>query len=130
MGECGEEVKTLSQETQSRRLCKLCEHNLRLATELDLGCGTAVRARTGGSARGDRLQPEGVVSRGDHGQRDGRAVATGVHVLGLKPCAQARVINFGLTLPEIGGQSTLDPKMVQLQFDGRNVLRKIAAHVI
>jgi hypothetical protein len=53
-----------------------------------------------------------------------------VHVLGLKPRAEAGVINLGLTLPEIGGQSTLDPEMIQLQLDCRDILWEVTPHVV
>jgi len=58
------------------------------------------------------LQAEDVVARGDHVQRNGVTIAAGVHVLGLKPRAQARVKDLRLALPEIRGQAALDPKVI------------------
>jgi hypothetical protein len=40
-----------------------------------------------------------------------------MHVFGLEPRAQARIDYFRLALPEIRPQSTLDPEVIQLQFD-------------
>ncbi len=39
-------------------------------------------------------------------------------------------MNFRMALPKIRSQSTLDPKMIQLEFDRRNVLGKIPPYVI
>src|SRR6185437_11247693 len=41
-----------------------------------------------------------------------------------------RIVNLGLTLPEIGLQSALNAKMPQLQFNVLRPLREIPAHVI
>ena len=79
---------------------------------------------------GYRLQAKGILPRWNHSQRYGGAVAACVHVLVFEPRAQARIVDFRLALPEIRSQSTLDPKMIQLQFDGRDVLGKVAPDII
>jgi hypothetical protein len=63
------------------------------------------------------LQAKGVLARGDHVQRNRVTVPAGMHVFGLEPRAQARIDYFRLALPEIRPQSTLDPEVIQLQFD-------------
>jgi len=67
--------------------------------------------------RWDRLQAEGVITLRNHRQGDRRAIAAAVHVLGFEPCAQPWIEDLRLALPEIGSQSALDPKMIQLQLD-------------
>jgi hypothetical protein len=83
-----------------------------------------------GGLSGDRLQAESIVACGNHVEWNGGAIPAGVHVLGFEPCAQTGVVDFGLALPEVGSQSTLDPEMIQLQFDGRDVLGEVAANVV
>jgi hypothetical protein len=39
-------------------------------------------------------------------------------------------VNLRLTFPEVWTEATLNLQMVELQLDGRNALRKIAAHVV
>lgn len=82
------------------------------------------------TVHGNGLQAEGVVACGNHYERDGRATPITMHMLGLEPRAEARIVDFGLTLPEIRRQAALDPKMIQFQFDGRNILWKIATDII
>lgn len=95
-----------------------------------LSGGLGVHSRSHSAACRNRLQTKRVVARGDQRQRNRSAIAAGVHVLGFKPCAEARVINLGLALPEIWRQSTLDPKVIQLQFDCRDILWEVTPHVI
>ncbi len=77
-----------------------------------------------------RLETKRIFARWNHVQSYGMAIPAGVHVLGLKPCAQARIENFRLSLPEIGLQPALDPKVVYLQFNGGDVSGKITPDVI
>jgi hypothetical protein len=80
--------------------------------------------------RRHRLQTECILSRWNHVQSDGMTIAARVHVLGFKPCAQTRIENFRLTLPEIRRQPALDTKVIYLQFDGGDVLGKITPDII
>jgi len=68
---------------------------------------------------------EGVLSRRNHGQRDGSAVCAGVVVLGLQPCTETRVVNLGLVLPKVRPQPTLYLEMIQMQLDNRDIPREI-----
>lgn len=53
-----------------------------------------------------------------------------MHMFGFEPRTQARIVDFRLALPEIWRQSALDPEMIQLQFDGGHILRKIPPYII
>lgn len=78
----------------------------------------------------NRLETERVVARRNHCERNGVTIAAALHVFGFKPCAETRIEDFRLALPKIRCQSTLDPEMIQLQFDGRDVLWEISPYVI
>ena len=69
------------------------------------------------------------MSSGYHRERYRRAIRFGMHVFGLKPGAQPGVEDFRLALPKVGIQSALDVEMVELEFDGWNVILKVAPHV-
>ena len=58
------------------------------------------------------LQAKRVLTCGDHIQGDGVTIPAAMHVLGLKPCAQARIKDFRLALPEIWRQPALDPEVI------------------
>lgn len=94
------------------------------------GRGTIVDTGTRGAFRSHGLEAKGVFAGRNHRQRYWRTTAAAVHVLGFKPGAQTRVINLRLTLPEVGGQSTLDPKVIQLKFNCRDIFGEIATDII
>ena len=94
------------------------------------GRGTGLHAGPRRRVRGDGLDPERVVALRNHGQRNRISAAAAVHVLGFKPRAESRVVDIGPALPELGSQSTLDPEMIQLQLDGRHILREVSPDVI
>jgi hypothetical protein len=52
-----------------------------------------------------------------------------MHVFRLEPGAQPGIEDFRLALPKVGIQSALDVEMVELEFDGWNVILKVAPHV-
>jgi len=79
--------------------------------------------------RSDRLETEGIMTCGDHRERHRRAIRFGMHMLGLEPGAQPGVVDFRLALPKIRLQSALDVEVIELEFDGRNVILKIAPHI-
>lgn len=76
----------------------------------------------------DGLQAEGVLSRWNHGQRNGTPIRILVQS-GFEPGAKSGVEDLRVSLPEFWIQSALDLQMIQLQLDNRNVLRKITARV-
>jgi len=75
------------------------------------------------------LQPEGVLSRGNHGDGDRALVRLGMKMLGFEPGAEPGIVNFRLVPPEIGRQATLDPQMIQLQFNDRDAFGEVTPHV-
>jgi len=88
-------------------------------------CGPRGRFTPGNSFQRDELQAEGVFALGNHRQRDGSSIRSAMHVLRLQPGAQPGVVNLGLAAPEARVQPTLNPQMIQLQFDNRSFFRKI-----
>lgn len=76
------------------------------------------------------LQAKRVLACGNHVETYRVAIPAGVHVLGFQPCAEARVEDLRLALPEIWPQPALDPKVIQLQFDGGDILGEIPPDVI
>jgi len=106
--------------------------------------GTRSRAREGReSGRGqrgsdcvsraflaNRLESEGVLAGGDHGQRDRIAVFAFVNVPGFKPDAEARIDDFRFVLPEAGLETALNVEVIELQFDHRGVRGKVAADIV
>jgi hypothetical protein len=74
------------------------------------------------------LQFEGVASGRNQGQRYG-AIGDAVEILGFKPCAEARIIDFRFTLPEIGLETALNAEMAELKFDVVSVSWEIATHI-
>jgi hypothetical protein len=68
----------------------------------------------------NRLQPVGILSRWNHGQRDGRSIQICMHMPGFQPGAQPGVEDFRLASPEIGLQTALNLEMIQLQLDAQN----------
>jgi len=77
----------------------------------------------------NRLQPEGVFAGRNHRQLDWASIPPGVHVLRLQPRAEPRVVDLRIVSPETRFQAALNLQMIQLQFDCRNVLGKIAADI-
>ena len=77
----------------------------------------------------NRLETEGVLSSGDHRERYRRAIGFGVHVFGLQPGAQPGIEDLRFALPKIRIQTALNVEMVELQFDCRNVITKVAADI-
>jgi hypothetical protein len=77
-----------------------------------------------------RLQAKRIFARWNHVQRYRVAVPACVHVLGFKPRAQTGIEYFRLSLPEIGRQPALDPKVIYLQFNGGDVSGKITPDVV
>ena len=69
--------------------------------------------------RSDRLEAEGIMTGGNHRERDRRAIWFGMKVFGLKPGAQPGIENFRLPLPEVWIQSALNVEVIKLEFDGR-----------
>jgi hypothetical protein len=49
---------------------------------------------------------------------------------GLKPSAEARIVNLRLIVPETGRQLTLNLQMIQLQLDDSNVFREKAPDIV
>lgn len=86
-----------------------------------LGAGLSVQA--------NRLQPVGVLSLRNHGQRDGRSIQLCMHMPSFKPGTEPWVEDLRLASPEIGLQATLNLEMVQLQFDTGNVFGEIAPDI-
>jgi hypothetical protein len=87
--------------------------------------GTSARSERHG---GHRLQFEGVISGGNQGQGHG-AIGGAVEILGFKPCAKPWIVDFRLTLPEVGFEAALNAEMAELEFDVVRVLWKIAADI-
>jgi hypothetical protein len=79
---------------------------------------------------GYRLQAERVLSGGNHGQCNRVSIPAGVHVFGFEPSTQARIVDLRLALPEIWRQPTLDPEMIQLQFDRGDILGEISPYIV
>jgi hypothetical protein len=52
-----------------------------------------------------------------------------VEVLGHQPGAQPGIVNLRLAAPKAGLEAAVNLEMIQVQFDHRNVLGKIAARV-
>jgi len=78
---------------------------------------------------GDQLQAKRVLSGGNHGQRDRPAIENGEQVFGFQPGAQAGIVNISVAVPEIGRKRALDLQVIEVQFDLRNVLWKMALDV-
>ena len=76
--------------------------------------GTAACTKARWCEHAPSLEPERVTAFRDHGERNRVPVATRVHVLGLKPGAEPRIVDVGPALPELGSQSALDPEVIQL----------------
>jgi len=76
------------------------------------------------------LQAKRILACRDHVQGNGMTIATGMHMFGFEPRAEARIENLRLALPEIGRQPTLDPQMIQLQFYRGDILGKIPPDII
>jgi hypothetical protein len=74
-------------------------------------------------------QSEAMLIQGNHGQRDRKAGILSLQMLRLQPETEAGVLDFGLTVPEARAQVTLDPQMIELQFDSRTMPGKIPPHV-
>ncbi len=90
-------------------------------TRLGLDCGGLLQSQW--------LQPESIPACGKHHQRDGGPVSLSVHVPGLKPGAEAGVVNLRIVLPEFGAQFALNAKVIQLQLDDGDRRRKIAPDI-
>ncbi|MGA9463204.1 MAG: hypothetical protein WBV28_10465 [Terracidiphilus sp.] len=54
----------------------------------------------------------------------------GVEMFGLKPCAQAWIVDFRLALPEVGCEIALNLKMIQLKFNELHTTREITLDII
>lgn len=76
------------------------------------------------------LQAKCILACGNHIQGYRVAVPAGVHMLGFEPRAKARIEDLGLSLPEIGREPALDPEVIQLQFNGGDILGKIPPDII
>jgi hypothetical protein len=50
-------------------------------------------------------------------------------MFGLKPCAESAVIDFGLTLPEIGREIALNLKVIQLQLNELSIAGEVTMNV-
>jgi len=94
------------------------------------GHGHGARSGLDLPVQSDRLQPEGVIPFRNHHERDGSSIRFCMQMPGFQPCAQPRIEDLRLTLPEIRFQATLNLEMVQLQFDARNLLGKIAPDIV
>ncbi len=77
-----------------------------------------------------RLKPERILACGNHSQGNRMPVPARVHVLGFQPRTQARIVDLGLALPKIRSQSTLDRKVIQLQFNRRDIFREVPPHIV
>ena len=84
----------------------------------------------GGILGAHGLEAEGVVALGNHGQGDGGSIAGDVHLFGFKPRAEAWVVDFWLTVPEIGFEAALNLEMVEKQLDDGNALWEIAPDIV
>ncbi|MGA7859811.1 MAG: hypothetical protein WCA11_17875 [Terracidiphilus sp.] len=78
----------------------------------------------------DRLKAEGVFTGGNHGQRNRVTVALSVEVLSLKPSAKPGIIDIRLVTPKARVKTALYLKMIQLQFDDRDPLGKVAPDIV
>ena len=67
-----------------------------------------------GTVHAEGLQPKRVFAFGNHGQRDGSSTRSCMEMFGFEPGAEARIVNLGLVLPEIGREAALNPQMIQL----------------
>jgi hypothetical protein len=76
------------------------------------------------------LKAKCILARWNHRQGYRVTVSARMHVLCFKPRTQPRVIDFRLALPEIRGQSALDPEMIQLQLDRGDFLGEISPHIV
>jgi hypothetical protein len=76
------------------------------------------------------LQAKCILARWNQSQWHRGAIAASVHVLGFEPRTKAWIVDFRMALPKIRGQSTLDPKVIQLQFDGRDIFGEISPNII
>ncbi len=81
------------------------------------------------TVQADGLQLEGILSRGNHDQRDWRSIWPGVEVLGLQPGTKPGIVNLRLAPPEPGVQATLNLEMIQLQLDDGNIPGEIPPNV-
>jgi hypothetical protein len=96
---------------------------------LSSGEGSDLGTRARGERHdGHRLQFEGIISGRNHGQGHS-AVGGAVEILGFKPCAEPWIVDFRLTLPEVGFQAALNAQMAELEFDVVRVFWKIAANI-
>jgi hypothetical protein len=78
----------------------------------------------------DRLKSKRIVAGRNHGKGNGGPVATAVHVARFKPCTKPRIEDVRMSLPELWRKAALNAQMIKLQFDGRRISWKIAAHII
>jgi len=92
------------------------------------GAGGHFGAGEVGQAHG--LEAEGVFAFRDHGQRDGDAVRLGVHVFGLEPGAETRIVDLRMAVPEAGVEAALNLQVVQLQLNDGDAFGKIAADIV
>lgn len=53
-----------------------------------------------------------------------------MQVLRLEPCAETRIVNLRMALPEIGPQIAHNLEMAQMQFDMGDFWREIALRVV
>jgi hypothetical protein len=91
------------------------------------------RSDLGTRARGERhdghrLQFEGVIPGGNHGQGH-RAIGGAVEILGFKPGAESWIVDFRLSLPEVGFEAALNAEMAELELNVVRVFWKIAANI-
>jgi len=79
--------------------------------------------------QGDWPDPEGVLSRRNHRQRNRGTIRPGMKILRLQPCTEPRIVDLRLVMPKVWLQPTLDLEMIQMQLDDCNMPREIPSDI-
>jgi len=83
----------------------------------------------GKASQGHGAEPEGVLSRRNHHQGNRASIRPDTEILRLQPCTEPGIVNLRLVLPKIWPQPTLNPEMIQMQLDNRNVPGEVAPDI-